>query len=152
MKNTFSLLLLVTVVLFSCKTADNKVPQIAADFCNCFSKLEKDMSAESKKVFTTAAESVDPEKVLEEEITKLDEETQTKVATEFMALGELEDDNSEVGRCIKNVEKKYDNAYTLNQSKFLDKVIKELEQKPGCSFTASLMKLGKKVEEKEKGK
>lgn len=152
MKNVSLVLAVVALFLVSCKSADKKVPQIAADFCNCFTQMEKDMSPESKSLFTKAAESPDPEKAIEEGITALDEETQLKVGQEFMAFGDLENENSEVGRCMKNVEKKYDNEYTLNQSKFVSKVIKELEKKPGCDFTASLLKMGLKVQDKEKGK
>lgn len=149
---TLIVLSFMSLIVASCSTADKKVPQIAEDFCNCFSKMEKEMSAESKRIFKTAANASDPEQVLQDELLKLEGETQTQVNEEFMAFGELEDENSEVGRCMKSVEKKYDNSYTFNESKFMDKVIKELENKLGCDFTASLLKVGKKVEEKEKNK
>lgn len=152
MKNVSLVLAVVALFFVSCKSADKKVPQIAADFCNCFVKLEKEMSPEAKNLFTQAAESPDPEKAIEEGIMVMDEETQLKVGQEFMAVGEIDNENSEIGRCMKDVEKKYDSEYTLNQSKFVNKIIKELEQKPGCSFTASLLKMGLKVEAQEKGK
>lgn len=142
----------IAIIVASCSSADNKVPQIAADFCDCFKKLETEMSVDSKKLFATAAEAADPEKALGEELVKLEEEVQEKVGTELMALGELEDESSELGSCMKKVEKKYGNQFTLDEKKFAGKIIKELESRPGCSFTASLMKLGLKVEENEKKK
>lgn len=151
MRNILIAIVAITF-LASCSSADKKVPQIAADFCDCFKKLEAEMSTESRKLFATAAESADPETVLGTELLKLDEETQQKVGEELSALGELENENSEVGSCMKRVEKKYDSQYTLDEKKFAAKIIKELETRPGCSFTASLMKLGLKVEENEKKK
>ncbi|HEX7847829.1 MAG TPA: hypothetical protein VF476_18645 [Chitinophagaceae bacterium] len=149
-KNVFPILA-IAFLIASCKgSADKKVPEIAADYCKCFEKLEKEMSDESKKLFTAAGNAADPTKTLEEELLKLDEETQGKVGIELMSLGELEDESSEMGSCIKGVEKKYGKQYTLDEKKFANNIIKELEAKPGCSFTASLMKVGLKVEESKK--
>jgi hypothetical protein len=144
-----SLLVVITTIALSCNSADNKVPQIASDFCNCFASIEKKLSAPTIDVLTKASNAGDPETALQDEIKKLDEEEQMKIGAEMMSLGEVEDPNSELGRCIKDVEKKYGKAYTLNQKKFGEKIIKELESKGGCTLTAAIMKLGLKIEGKK---
>jgi hypothetical protein len=149
MRKIARLLPVALIGLLSCNSADNKVPQIAADFCNCFASVEKDLSAGTIDVLTKASNADNPEQALQDEIKKLDEETQMKIGTEMMALGEVEDPKSELGRCIKDVEKKYGKAYTLNQKKFGEKIIKELEAKSGCKLTAAIMKLGLKMEDKK---
>ena len=145
-KSSYLALVTVVISILSCSTADQKVPQMAADFCNCFSKMERNLSESTKNIVAKAAEASDPEKSLQDAVLAMNEEDQVAIADEMESFGEIEDDNSEIGKCIKNVEKKYNNAYTFNQEKFAQKVIKELEAKPGCDFTASLMKLGLKME------
>jgi hypothetical protein len=150
-KNAFVwVAVIATFFMSSCGTADNKVPQIASDFCNCFTSMERDLSTGTKSIIAKAADAEDPEKSLTDAVMNLNEEEQTKIGTEMMSLGDMENESSEVGRCIKSVEKKYDNEYTLNQEKFAQKIVKELESKQGCSFTASLLKLGLKMEKKGK--
>lgn len=136
----------VAMSVISCSTADQKVPQMAADFCNCFSKMERDLSESTKNIVAKASEAADPEKLLQNAVLAMNEEDQVAIASEMESFSEMDDENSEIGKCIKNVEKKYDNAYTFNQDKFAQKVIKELESKQGCGFTASLLKLGLKME------
>lgn len=140
----------VVISIISCSTADQKVPQMAADFCNCFSKMEKDLSESTKNIMAKASEAADPEKSIQNAVLAMNEEDQVAIAEEMEGFSEMEDENSEIGKCIKNVEKKYDNAYTFNQDKFAQKVIKELESKQGCDFTASLLKLGLKMEKNSK--
>jgi len=148
----FSYLVIVAVVISiaSCSTADQKVPQMAADFCNCFSKMERDLSEVTKSIVAKASLAENPELSIQNAVLALNEEEQVAIAGEMESFSQMDDENSEVGSCIKNVEKKYDKAYTFNQDKFAQKVIKELESKQGCDFTASLLKLGLKMEKKSK--
>ena len=136
----FAAILLVSIG--ACKTADKKAPEIAADFGNCFKDIEKNLGEDVKKMVADAAMSADPEKFMEEAMLNIDEERALEIGKEMVMLGELEDANSKVGRCIKDVEAKYKNVYSFNQEKTANKIIAELEGKPGCGFTASLMKLG----------
>lgn len=149
-KASFLFPLVLVVFALSCKTADDRVPEIAADFCNCFNKLESDLSKQTVDLITTASYKSDPQAAMESELGKLADDDKMKVATEMMAIGKVQDETSDVGRCIKSVEKKYDNAYTFNEKKFGEKVIKELESKGSCNFTAAIMRLGLKMQEKEK--
>lgn len=135
------------IVLAGCQSADNKVPQIAADFCACFTDMEKSMSAQTKDIMHKAAIATDPEASIEVEVEKLTDEEKMKVGTEMISLGEMQDKNSTVGRCMDNVAKKYDKARTFNEKKFLEKLIKELESKSGCGFTADLMQIGLKAKD-----
>ena len=129
----------------SCKSADKNADKIAADFCNCFSDLEKNLSSDTKKIFTSAANAADPTTTMQKDLMALDPEKQQKVSEELQSLGDIEDANSSIGRCMKDVEKKYDNAYSMNEDKTVRKIVAELEKKSGCEFTASLMKVGLKV-------
>ncbi|MBN8675753.1 MAG: hypothetical protein J0L56_16590 [Chitinophagales bacterium] len=149
-KILYPLLGVAVISIASCSTADQKVPQMAADFCNCFSKMERDLSESTKNIVARASIAANPELSIQNAVLALDEEEQAAIAGEMESFSQMDDENSEIGRCIKNVEKKYDKAYTFNQEKFAQKVIKELESKKGCDFTASLLKLGLKMEKESK--
>lgn len=136
------------LLLVSCKSADKNTDEIAADMCNCFKGLEANLSNDTKKMVDNAANAADPEKSLKDDVMALGEEKAQQIGQEMESLGDMENENSETGRCIKDVEKKYKNAYTLNEEKTAQKIVKELEGKPGCSFTASLLKLGLKMKGK----
>ncbi len=150
MKKIVYLLPVVVVIISiaSCSTADQKVPQMATDFCNCFSTMERELSESTKNIVAKASLAENPELSIQNAVLALNEEEQVTIAGEMESFSQMDDENSEVGKCIKNVEKKYDKAYTFNQDKFAQKVIKELESRQGCSFTASLLKLGLKMEGK----
>jgi phage-related minor tail protein len=136
------------LLLVSCKSADKKADAIAEDMCNCFKGMEAKISNNTKKIFTDAANAADPAKSIQDAVMAIGEENSQQISQEMETLGEMEDENSETGRCMKGLEKKYDNAYSFNEEKTLQKIIKELEGKPGCDFTASLLKLGLKMKGK----
>jgi type IV pilus biogenesis protein CpaD/CtpE len=145
MRRNLSVLLgLAVVLLAGCATADQKVPEIAADFCNCFSEIQSKMSAKTKDLILKAANSATPQATLSTELLSLPEEERFEISKELMVMADLGDETSSVGRCMKDVEKKYGDARTFNKKEFAEKVIKELESKQGCDFTAMLMKIGLK--------
>ena len=100
----------ILLSLVSCKSADKNADAIAVDMCNCFKGLEAKLSDETKKIFTNAANAADPAKSIQSDVMALGEEGGQKIGVEMQSFGEIEDENSETGRCIKDVEKKYKNA------------------------------------------
>jgi outer membrane murein-binding lipoprotein Lpp len=150
-KNVFALLSLTLLMLAGCNSADQKIPEMASDFCNCFSGMQKNLSSKTKQIMQTAANSADPTRTIKDEVGKLDDEEKKTVGEEFASFGEIDNPDSKIGRCMADVEKKYGSAKTMNETKFLQKLIAELESKQGCDFTAALLKLGLKAKEKEKG-
>gem|GEM_PF-3731273 len=103
------------------------------------------MSADSKNMIITASNSAAPEKSLEQGILALDEENQIRVSQEMIALNDLANENSELGICMKKVEKKYENSLTRDKKKFMEKVVAEMEAKGTCSLTAAFMRIGLKT-------
>jgi len=134
------------LTLAGCQSADNKIPQIAADFCDCFTDIEKNMSSQTKSIMHKAALSSDPQSSIAAEVAKMTDEEKVAIQTEMGALSDMQDKNSTVGRCMEDVTQKYDKARTINEKKFMQKLIKELDSKPGCRFTADLMQMGLKAQ------
>lgn len=135
--------------LVSCHQADDKVPGIATDLCNCFSSTEKNLAPQTKEIFLKASNAADPKKVLQEEIAKLDEATQALVSNDLLVFAEIENPQSQMGKCIAAIKKKYGKANAFNETRFAKKIVKELESRQGCSFTSYIMKMGMTVEENE---
>lgn len=147
---TIFLLVLVAVGFNSCNDADDKVPGIATDMCQCFSSTEKNLAPQTKEIFLKASNAADPKKVLIEEIAKLDEAAQLLVSNDLLVFSEIENPNSAIGKCMAAIKKKYGKANAFNETRFAKKIIKELESKRGCAFTSYIMKVGMTVEENEK--
>jgi hypothetical protein len=144
----FTLLLIAGVQ--SCNQADDKVPGIAADLCQCFSNIEKNLSPHTKKIFLKASNAPDPKKVLQEEISWLDEQAQITVRKDLLVFTEIDKPGSTIGKCIGSIKKKYGKSNAFNETKFANKIVEELQTKDGCSFTASIMKMGMTVLENDK--
>ena len=135
------------LLLTACQTADQKVPEISADFCNCFSDIEKNMSNQSKQIMEKAANTADPITTINSEMEKLSVEEQQAIRTEMTPIADMQNKNSLIGKCIADVEKKYGNTKTFDQKKLLQKIVTELESKKNCTVTAALMKIGLKAKE-----
>jgi len=144
-----SLLTVYTIVLFSCSSADKKIPEIATDFCNCFNKMEKSISQRTIDILINVSNADDPQASLKEEMDKLSPEEFKKVKAEISVLRLTDDDRSELGACIREAEKKYGKAYTTDQKKFGEKIIKELESRGDCKLTTAVWKFGLKVDNKK---
>lgn len=137
------------LLISGCSTADQKIPEIAAGYCNCLSGLEKNLSTKTKEIFMKALSSPDPEKAMASETEKLNEQEKLTVGTELMTIGSLGKEGSKEYKCIADIDKKYQNERTRDLQKFQEKLIKELESKPGCSFTAAIFKAGLKLRHEE---
>jgi len=54
-----------------------------------------------------------------------------------------------IEKCMKSLEKKYENIYSKeSETEILEKIIKALEKNKSCEWTYSLMKLGMQAEKK----
>ena len=138
------------VFVFSCANmADDKVPEIADDYCKCFSAQEKKISNNTKDFFKLIAEGENDEEVLAEERNKLSAEEQEEV--QDLALM-FQNKNSKLGKCIARVNKKMKGYKTKDQGKFYDKLIEEMEGRKNCKVMSYILTMGKRELAKGKGK
>jgi hypothetical protein len=141
------LLGLVVSLLAGCETADQKIPAMATDYCNCFSDLEKSLNSKTKAIMQKAANAADPDLAMKEEVDKLSDEDKKSVSNDVTTIGEMQDETAEAGSCMARLHKKYDKDGTFNANKFYKKLIKELESKTGCSFAATLVRIEMRINE-----
>jgi len=138
MKNV--IVFFATVLIFSCANmAEDKVPEIADDYCKCFSAKEKALSKKTKKFVALIAEGERDEQVIADERAKLSEEELADF-TEFFTS--LQDKNSKVTKCIAKVDKKLEKLRTKDKDKFLDKLVDEMESRQNCKMAAYVFKMG----------
>ena len=149
-KNVCSMLSFILLILAGCNSADKKIPEMASDFCNCFSSMEMNLNSKTKQIVEAAANSADPSKTMKDEAKKLDEEEKKTVGEEFASFAEIDNPDSKIGRCLADVDKKYGKPNAMNESKLIRKLITELESKKGCEFTVAVLKLSLKTREKGK--
>jgi hypothetical protein len=150
-KLLFAAAVAALVFSVSCKSkADEKMPELAGDICNCMSMLDKELSAETRDLIVKASNAADPTAELQKLVMALPDDKKMSIGTEMMKMGELEDKNSPVGQCMKKLEEKYDDVKTMDSDKtVMRKVVKAIEQK-NCPLALAIMKLG--MREMEKGK
>ncbi len=128
--------------IFSCgNMADDKVPEIADDYCKCFASQEKKLSKNTKNFIKLIAEGEDDQEVLAEERGKLSEDEQADV--EELSLM-LQDTDSKVGKCIAKVDKKIKGYKTKDENKFYNKLIDEMESRKDCKIMAYVLTMGKR--------
>ena len=133
----------IFLLFSSCKSADkseNEIEKVASDYCDCFKGMEANLSAETKTIIKKAVNSDNPTMSAINDLNKLDKETDKKVEEEMKSFSIVDDPNSEIGRCIKKVERKYKNEYNTADEETARKVISELEKKSGCDITLYLLK------------
>ena len=137
----------ITVSLFigSCKSADrNDDGQMAIEYCKCFDKLVSRLSEDTKKMVIDAGKASDPRKFLLEYKNSLSDEKYRLVDQEMGSMRVTGTNNPDVLRCLDKVQVKYSGQYNMNEESTLQKIIRVLEKKQACLFTASMLKMGLK--------
>lgn len=145
--NLRSVLIIIAASLFiySCKSADSQVPAISTDMCNCFKTIEESMKPEVRAIFEEVAKSDDPQSKLMEGMKTLTPELANELGEQLSSVGR---NTSPIGKCMKELEKKYDKLYTKDKDGVMQKVVKELSSKDGCNVSAALLSIGIKAKKK----
>lgn len=131
------------IALFSCKgSGEHHYKDMAKDTCDCMNLLSKDLSPEMQKVII---DSGGDQFKFDQDLMDLmieDEETTVRDLDIFQGRG-LE----EMEACMANVEKKYDDVYTmLSEEQVYEKIMKELKTMKGCEISVAMIKMGKSME------
>jgi len=141
----------IAILLFiaSCKSADrNDDEQMAIEYCKCFDKLVERLSEDTRKMVINAGNAENPRQFLREYKNSLSEEQDRLVNQEMQSLRVTENSNADILRCLNRVQEKYSDGYIMNEDRTLWKIVKVLEKKPACIFTASMLKMGLKAKSK----
>jgi hypothetical protein len=145
-RNLVAFLVIVSIAIVSCNTVDDKVPTIAADYCNCFNPLENAMDSSLKEIYRTSADANDPAAELNRILGAMDSVTRKATIDKITSLAtDLNNPRTEAGKCIVGLKEKYKNAKTRNRTKFNSNLLAELKNK-GCTVAYSFVKVMLKSE------
>jgi hypothetical protein len=152
MKKILLLTIAGTVTLFACKSSgsgdkksvagvDSKTTELANGICDCMGMLEKELSADAKKLFMEGAASSDPKKAMQEAVMNLPTDKQMSIGMEMMKLAGMKDESKGVGECMKKLKEKYDDVKKLDNDKArMQQMVTVLEAQK-CDFAAAFMKI-----------
>jgi hypothetical protein len=143
LKSTLSILWMASILIATgCSIGKEK--EVAADLCVCTKALENKLSPTFVKIMIESSNAENPEKAIEEKMSALDTDQMMAIVPDLEVLGELETDEGEFANCVKELEKKYDNAYTFDEEESMKEVLVEME-KSDCAFGAAIFRLGLKA-------
>jgi hypothetical protein len=140
MKKAFMPLLGI-VLLVSCKSSDSKIDTMADRACDCFGLVTKDMSADTKAMLVKVSTNADPQTALKDDLMALPDDKKMAVANDLMKMAQLQDDKSEVGKCVKKMDEEY-KVMNTEKKEAMQRMITQMESKKGCEVSAAIAKIG----------
>lgn len=131
------LVALTTLALGSCNMAnDDDYKNLATDMCDCVNKNTKGLSPEMQDIFKNYAN--DPNMMQ----TKMQEYTMNNMEAAMKDMEKMEKIGTDIEACAKDLEKKYDNLYTADNEKEVEKkMIEILKKEKGCELTYALFQI-----------
>ncbi len=136
------LIISIGIVLFlsACSTgsADKKVPELAAEMCDCFTNFQKDLSPDAMALLKKVATSASPQTELTTGIGKLKTEDALVFSQKFSAIGTK---GSEVFNCLQTFDKKHEKETTKDKKGLTEKMLKEMQTNTNCPVGATVINL-----------
>jgi NADH:ubiquinone oxidoreductase subunit D len=131
----------MAAVLVASGCSMGKEKEVAADLCGCTKSLESKLTPEFVQIMIESSKSENPNKAIEEKISAMDADQMMVIIPNLEIMQEMENDKGEFITCLNSIEKKYENAYTINEEKSMKEVLVEME-KMDCAFGVAILKLG----------
>ena len=117
----------------------------AAAYCNCFEENMSDLSPGIQKIFIKAGKSNDPQKALQSELMKIDDEDERNaLLKEFINIPT----HQEMKNCTDRLKKKYD--IKPKDLKTQRKLLAIVEERGDCEFVEAVLRMTIKKEENKK--
>lgn len=130
----------VTLFLTSCSgSADNKVPQLAGEMCDCFTNFQKELSPEVMDLLKKVSTSATPQADLQAGIGKLKPEDAVQFSQKFTSIGTK---GTEVFNCMEAFDKKHAKETTKDKKGLSEKLLKEMQGNTNCPVGAAVVNLG----------
>jgi hypothetical protein len=133
--------LCLVALLGSCNYAtEADYNEISDDLCDCFNKEINKLSPTMQSILTTPnlSEALIEKKV--EEAIMADPTVAADIEKDGLAMQNME---KSMEGCLKTIEKKYDNVFTMdNEKEVQKKLIDIMKSKPNCAIFYNLAQLG----------
>lgn len=133
---------LFIIVLSACSgTADNKVPELANEMCDCFTNFQQTISADAKDLMKAVAVSSDAQSEMMKGIAKLKPEDATDFGEKLRAVGTK---GSDVYSCMEAFDKKHSKETTKDKEALTEKLLAEMRKNGNCPVGAAIVNLSLK--------
>jgi hypothetical protein len=136
----FQLIAIVSFfVLTSCSgSADKKIPELANEMCDCFTKFQQDLSPEGRDLMKAVSVSASPQTELTTGMAKIKAED---AATFGQKLQSIATKGSDVYTCMEEFDKRHSKETTKDKAALTKKLLKEMQSKGSCPVGAAIVNL-----------
>jgi pyoverdine/dityrosine biosynthesis protein Dit1 len=141
MKQLISIALSAALLISCSGTADNKVPVLAGEMCDCFDSFQQSLSADAKQLLKEVALAENPQQVLMNGIAKLKPDDAKAFAEKLQSLA---DKKTAIAQCMDNFDKKHSKETTKDRDALLQKLLAEMRRNGNCYTGAAIINLNPK--------
>ncbi len=119
-------------------SADKKVPELANEMCDCFTKFEQSLSPGGRDLMKTVSVSANPQTEMMTGMAKLKPEEAAAFAEKMKSIGTK---GSEVYTCMEAFDKRHGKETTTDKGALTEKMLKEMQQNSNCPVGAAIVNL-----------
>ncbi len=138
MKLQLSILSLVFIFSACSGSADKKVPELANEMCDCFTKFQQDLSPDAMALMKTVSASASPQADMMAGMGKLKPEDATAFAEKMQSIATK---GSDVFSCMEAFDKKHGKETTKDKKALTEKLLKEMRSNVNCPVGAAIVNL-----------
>jgi type II secretory pathway component PulF len=135
------------VLLAACQSgsADKKVPQLANEMCDCFTRFQASLTPEGRSLLKAVSVSGNPQADLISGMSEL----KPGDALEFSKkMSSMADKTSELYKCMEAFDKKHGKETTKDKKALTEKLLSEMQGKTDCPAGAAIINLSLAREKK----
>ena len=142
MRKFYSILILFSMIFFSCKQTDSK-KSLASEMCDCFKSVESKLSNETKDLIKKTGNATDFEQAWKDESAKLDSSKRAMVKRELNSLLMGGDKDFDYNICMRRVYSTYFPKDMTDQQKKpeIKKAIEEMKTQKECELSYLLLNM-----------
>lgn len=119
-------------------SADKKVPELANEMCDCFTKFQQGLSPEGKELMKAVSVSANPQSELITGMSKLKPEDAAAFAENLKSIGTK---GSDVYSCMEAFDKKHGKETTKDKKVLTEKLLSEMQGNTNCPVGAAIVNM-----------
>lgn len=136
----FAVLPAILFIFSSCGSgsADRKVPELATEMCKCFESMNKGLSPAATALYKEVASATKPSATLKNGLENMDPAEAAAVSTSLMSL---DDENSEIAKCMEAFDRKYEKETTRDRKSLFNNLLEEMRKNSTCPIGAAMINI-----------
>jgi hypothetical protein len=119
-------------------SADKKIPELANEMCDCFTKFQQDLSPEAIDMMKAISVSENPQTELMTGMSKVKPEDAASLGQKLQSIGTK---GSDVYTCMEEFDKKHSKETTKDKAALTEKLLKAMQSQGNCPVGAAIVNL-----------